>query len=89
MATLYFTGHLRRLAPPGPVTVEASDLRGALFAVFAQAPRLKGYVLDDQDRLRRHVALFYRGERILADSDLARKIAPDDAIHVMQALSGG
>jgi sulfur-carrier protein len=87
--TIHLTSHLRRVAPAGPIKVEAATLGDALDAYFAQAPKARSYVLDDQGRLRRHVAVFIDGELLVDKSDLGRRIAPQSEIYVMQALSGG
>ncbi len=48
-------------------------------------PRLAGWVLDEQGRLRRHVALFRAGERLEPDAPLAA----EDRVDVVPAISGG
>jgi hypothetical protein len=87
--TIHVTSHLRQVAPSGPTTVEAATLGAALDAYFAAAPRVRSYILDDQGRLRRHVAVFIDGELLLDKRDLGRRVAPGAEIYVMQALSGG
>jgi sulfur carrier protein ThiS len=57
--------------------------------VFAGHPRLRSYVLDDQDRVRRHVAIYVNGDRIADRDRLADPVGDDDEIFVFQALSGG
>jgi molybdopterin synthase sulfur carrier subunit len=89
MASVQFTSHLRKVAPIGMMTVGGDTLRGALDEVFARHPRVKSYVLDDQERLRKHVVIFCDGARIAAGDDLTRPIAADAEIYVLQALSGG
>jgi molybdopterin synthase sulfur carrier subunit len=89
MASVQFTSHLRKVAPIGTLTVGGDTLRGALDEVFVRHPRVKSYVLDDQDRLRKHVVIFCDGARIDGGDDLARPIAADTEIYVLQALSGG
>lgn len=85
MPSVVFTSHLQRLAPAGPLTIEADTVRNALAAVFAEHPLLESYVLDDQKRLRRHIALFVDSERASLDAPLAAS----SRITVLQALSGG
>jgi hypothetical protein len=85
MPSVVFTAHLRRLAPPAPVEVEGGTVAGALDAVFARHPLLESYILDDQRRLRRHIALFVDGERARLDDP----VRPHARIAVLQALSGG
>ena len=62
MPTIHLTAHLRRVAPTGPTRVEAATLGAALDAYFETAPRVRSYILDDQGRLRKHVAVFIDGE---------------------------
>lgn len=89
MPTIHLTRHLRQVAPAAPLSVEAETLGAALDAYFALAPRARGYVLDDQGRLRRHVAVFIDGELLVDKTDLARRVGAGSEIYVMQALSGG
>ena len=89
MPTIHLTSHLRRVAPAGPIRVEAATLGAALDAYFAEAPRVRSYILDDQGRLRRHVAVFIDGELLIDKKDLGRAVALNAEIYVMQALSGG
>jgi molybdopterin synthase sulfur carrier subunit len=89
MPTIYLTSHLRRVAPSGPTRVEAATLGGALDAYFQTAPRVRSYILDDQGRLRKHVAVFIDGELLIDKKNLDRSVTPNAEIYVMQALSGG
>jgi hypothetical protein len=89
MPTIHVTSHLRRVAPSGPTRVEAATLGAALAAYFEAAPQVRSYILDDQGRLRKHVAVFIDGELLLDKKDLGRSVAPNSEIYVMQALSGG
>lgn len=84
MPTVRFTAHLRHFAP-APVAVAGETVRQALDVIFADTPLLAGYVLDDQHRLRRHVALFVNGQRAALDD----RIDDGADIAVLQALSGG
>ena len=87
MPKLAFTPHLRRHAPPAALTVPADTPRAALELIFREYPQLRGYVLDEQGSLRKHVALFIDGE--LRRDALDSTVADDAEIYVMQALSGG
>jgi sulfur-carrier protein len=88
MAEIRFTAWLRALAP-NPVSVAGSTVGEALGALWAREPQLRGYVLDDQGRLRKHVCIFADGERLKHDAALRHPIGPDSKVYVMQALSGG
>jgi hypothetical protein len=89
MPSVQFTSHLRKVAPTGTITVGGETLRLALDEVFAQHPRVKSYVLDDLERLRKHVVIFVDGARISGGSDLKLPVSPSAQIYVLQALSGG
>ena len=89
MPTIYLTSHLRRVAPTGPTRVEAATLGAALDAYFETAPKVRSYIVDDQGRIRKHVAVFIDGDLLTDKRDLDRSVAPNSEIYVMQALSGG
>ncbi len=89
MATLAFTALLRSVAPKGELTVTGASVLEALDGIFKDNPRLKGYVLDDQGRLRKHVCVFLDGERLIGEAALGASISETSEIFVMQALSGG
>jgi len=67
----------------------ATTLATALEAVFAEAPKLRGYLLDDQGGLRRHLTIFIDGLRLRDRAHLSDELAADSEVYVVQALSGG
>jgi hypothetical protein len=69
--------------------VGGSTVGEALAAVFAERPALRGYVLDDQGAVRRHVSIYINGEPIGDRTRLSDKVGPRDEIYVLQALTGG
>ena len=89
MAQVHFTTWLRELVPNGPLPASGATVGAALAAVFAREPHLRGYLLDEQGRLRKHVCVFADGKRLANGVALDEPIAPDSELHVMQALSGG
>lgn len=89
MPELIFTQQLRRFTDAPTVRTEAVTLRLALAAAFETNPRLRTYILDEQGRLRPHVAVFIDGARLNSRSQLDVALRPDSAVHVLQALSGG
>lgn len=89
MPILEFAAHLRRHIDCPPQTVMQLDLHGALVQALTAAPGLRAYVLDDQDALRAHVAVFINGERITRQAPLTQTLAQHDRIYIVQALSGG
>ncbi len=46
-------------------------------------------MLDDQGALRRHVAIYVNGRQVRDRTGLSDPLGPDDAIYVLQALTGG
>jgi molybdopterin synthase sulfur carrier subunit len=87
--TVSFTSALQRFLSAPAVEVDGATVAQALGAVFASNPKLRGYVLDDQGALRRHVAVYVRGELIRDRVRLSDPVAAVDEIHVFQALTGG
>lgn len=71
------------------IRVDGGDLRAALDELFRQHPRLRGYVLDEQGRVRHHVAIFVDGATLRDKSNLTQPLAPQSEVYLLQALSGG
>ena len=64
---------------------------GATFAELVadldrQYPGIRFRMVDEQDRVRRHMRVFVNGEQVF---DLNRPLHPTDEIAIVQALSGG
>ena len=89
MPSIAFTSHLREIGPVEPVSCGGETLSDLLAAVDADYPRVKSYVLDDQGRLRKHIAVFVDGTLQQRDIVLGMKLAGQAKVYVMQALSGG
>jgi molybdopterin synthase sulfur carrier subunit len=89
MPEVTFTSALERHVAAPPATVGGRTVREALEEVFRANPRLRGYVLDDQERLRPHVQVFVDGEMVADRAGLGDPLSPGSRVHVMQALSGG
>ena len=89
MPRLIFTQQLRRFTEAPEIDCNAATLRDALGFAFAANPRLRGYVLDDQGHLRRHVVVFIDGTRLRDRAMLDVPLQAGSTVHVLQALSGG
>lgn len=89
MATLAFTANLQRHVACPPGQVDGASVRAVLEAAFAENPAARSYVLDDQGALRKHINIFVDGRLIRDRVGLTDPVAPESAIHVIQALSGG
>jgi molybdopterin converting factor small subunit len=68
--------------------VEASGatLGAVLTGLDGQFPGIRFRMIDEQDRMRRHVRFFVNGDQVF---DLAHPLRPDDEVVIVQALSGG
>jgi sulfur-carrier protein len=89
MAQVHFTSWLRQVVPDGPLQATGATVGDALDTVFTERPHVRGYVLDEQGNLRKHVCIFADGVRLPHQGALARGINPNSTLYVMQALSGG
>jgi molybdopterin synthase sulfur carrier subunit len=89
MAQVHFTSWLRELVPDAPLSADGGTVGEALAALWAQQPQVRGYVVDDQGRLRKHVCIFADGQRLQHAAALTHRINPDSQLYVMQALTGG
>lgn len=89
MARIHFTRQLARFLPVQDIDTGAPRLREALEEAFAANPALRGYVLDDQSRLRENVVIFVDGRRARDPRLLDDPLNPASMVYVMQALSGG
>jgi hypothetical protein len=86
MPTLILSGSIRQhVGGVGAVKVRARSAREAVAALETSHPALRGWVVDEQGLLRRHVKLFHRGASVSLDAALA----PDDELHIVAAISGG
>lgn len=89
MPVVQFTANLARQTAAPSCQVPGTTVREALDAVFARHGALKGYVLDDQGGVRKHVVVFVDGTAIQDRQRLTDTVRPESEIFVMQALSGG
>lgn len=84
-----FAAALTRHVACPPQEVQAATLRAALDSALQAAPPLRGYVLDEQGAVRKHVAVFLNGRMIPSRTDLDLPVGGDDRVLVVQALTGG
>ena len=66
-----------------------TTLGAALDAYFARHPRVRGYVVDEAGRLRKHVTVFVDGDQITHVDAPTAPVAAASTVHIFQALSGG
>lgn len=89
MPKVSFTPALRRFLSVPSQDAEGATVAQALAAVFASHPKVRGYVLDDQGAVRRHVAVYVNGQPLTDRIKLSDPVGARDEIFVFQALSGG
>ena len=86
MATVNLRAPLKDLAGGHAALEVAGGTVGEVMrALEASHPKLRGWILDEQGRVRQHVNVFVNGERLREDAD----VAPDDRLQVLPSISGG
>jgi molybdopterin converting factor small subunit len=68
------------------VEATGATLGAILAELDRQFPGIRFRMIDEQDRMRRHVRFFVNGDQVF---DLAQPLAPTDEVVIVQALSGG
>ena len=89
MAKVIFTANLMRHVDCPPVQTDGKTVRDVLAKIFAENPRLKSYVVDEQFGLRRHMGIIIDGEIVRDRKRLSDPVESNSEIYVLQALSGG
>jgi hypothetical protein len=89
MPRVAFTQNIQRHVTCPPMDVAGGTVREALDAVFAANPQARGYVLDDQGALRKHMIIFVDGVAVRDRVRLSDLVGEASSITVFQALSGG
>ncbi len=68
------------------VEAEGGTLGAVLDDLERQFPGIRFRMIDEQDRMRRHVRFFVNGEQTF---ELALPLRESDEVCIVQALSGG
>jgi sulfur-carrier protein len=79
-------GALRSYTEKSVTDARGATLGEVLADLDRQYPGIRFRVVDEQDRVRRHIRMFVNGTQTF---DLAQKLAPTDEVILVQALSGG
>jgi sulfur-carrier protein len=86
MPRVILTGSIcQHVGGRGAVEVGGETARAAVKALEASYPGLRGWVVDEQGALRRHVKLFLHGAAVSLDAPVGTK----DELHIVAAISGG
>lgn len=89
MPTVRFTQNIQRHISCPTRQVAGRTVRDVLASYFGEHQQARGYVLDDQGRLRQHMAIFIDGSQINDREALSDPVSPDAVVDLVQALSGG
>ena len=89
MATVRFTQNIQRHVECPTREASGPTLRAVLDDYFGENERARGYVLDEQGRIRQHMVVFIDGELVRDRDRLSDPVEPESVIDVIQALSGG
>ena len=74
---------------PGSCAIAAATAREALNRLAELHPQIQRFVLDDQQRLRRHVNIFINDALIDDRVHLSDRLHDGDRLHILPAVSGG
>jgi molybdopterin synthase sulfur carrier subunit len=89
MAKVFFTPNIQRHVLCPEVQPAGGTVREVLDGVFAANPEARGYVLDDQSTLLKHIVIFVDGDIVSDRAHLSDAVSETSSIYVFQALSGG
>ncbi|MEM7463738.1 MAG: MoaD/ThiS family protein [Pseudomonadota bacterium] len=89
MAIVVFTANLKRHVDCPQSEAPGDTVAEVLDQVFAQNESLRGYVLDEQGGLRKHMGIIVDGTVIADRTTLSDPVSTNSQIYVLQALSGG
>ena len=77
---------LRSYTERGETEASGATLAAALDDLERQYPGIRFRMIDEQDRIRRHIRIFVNGDQV---RDLSQPLAATDEVIIVQALSGG
>ena len=89
MPHVHFTPNLTRHTDCPSSEHAAATVAELLDRYFEQRPEVRGFVLDDQGHVRKHIKVFVDGRNLLDRASLSDPLQPTSEVHVFQALSGG
>ncbi len=89
MPKIIFTENLRRHLECPEGDFAGATVREVLETVFAETPKLRSYILDDNGAVRTHVNIFVDGRMIEDRWRQQDAVQAETEIYVMQSISGG
>jgi sulfur-carrier protein len=85
MATVILRAPLKQRVGASSIEMSGSSVGQVVQALEAHAPAIKGWITDEQGRIRRHVNVFVNGEPA-SEND---RVAEHDRIDIIHAITGG
>jgi len=91
MPRVNLTRHLKRFFPAVSEVeeVEGATVREVIAALNVKHPGIALYIVDETERLRRHVNVFVGDAPICDRETQSDRVPPDKDVWILQALSGG
>ena len=89
MPTVRFTRNIQRHVECPEREAAGSTVHAVLESYFTAHPAARGYVLDDRDMLRQHMAIFVDGNQVMDRDGLSDAVQAGSVLDIVQALSGG
>lgn len=77
---------LRTYTNAREVDADGETLAELLDDLDRRYPGIRFRMVDEQNRIRRHMRVFVNGGQAFA---IGQALRPDDEVHIVQALSGG
>jgi len=77
---------LRPYTDAKEVDAEGTTMGELLADLERRYPGIRFRMIDEQDRMRRHMRFFVNGEQVF---DLKHRLRASDEVQIVQALSGG
>ena len=79
-------GALRSYTEQSEIEMSGATLAVILAGLDRQYPGIRFRMIDEQDRIRRHIRIFVNGEQVRV---LSQPLRATDEVVIVQALSGG
>ena len=89
MPSVRFTRNIQRHVECPTLEVPGTTLREVFDAYFQSNEQARSYVLEDNGKLRKHMAAFIDGRQIDDRESLSDPVAATAVVDVVQSLSGG
>lgn len=77
---------LRSYTEHGEAEASGATLAAVVADLDRRYPGIRFRMIDEQDRIRRHIRIFVNGDQV---RELSQPLAATDEVIIVQALSGG